>query len=245
MSEAGPARAGCRTRSSSSSRAPWGARSTTGACSPRRSLGRRSRTSLQETISGIAVVKALRRSKSPSPARRFDGVNDDALPASRSSLVRANAAHARHRSPCCPRSVHADDHRRGRQSDPRRSGRPHAAGRLLHVLRHVRLPAHLPHLHHGLGGGAGAARRGLDAAHRRAALRGSGSIRRPRPDPAPVTRPCAARSSCATSPSSLRHRGCHRGARPAQDVDLQVPAGTRRLGVVGPVGSGKTHPRWR
>ena len=84
--------------------------------------------------------------------------------------------------------------------DPARRRTRHRRGpdggvRLLHV-RDVRLRADLPDLHHGLGGGARAARRGVDAADRRAAL---ARCRRSPTGPTPCRcRACAARSSSGT-----------------------------------------------
>ena len=91
-----------------------------------------------------------------------------------------------------------------------------------------------PTFMHGLGGGAGAARRGLDAADRRAALRDArdrGSRRRRR-------RSRELRGEIEFRELTFRYPGSDR-APALRDVSLRVPAGTT-LGVVGTVGSGKS-----
>ena len=143
---------------------------------------------LQETISGIAVVKAY--AMEGVTARRFEALNQE-LYRRELGLVRSNAAMPAITGMLPALAMGLILLVGGR----RHRGGPDGGRRLLHV-RDVRLRADLPDLHHGMGGGARAARRGLDAAHRRAALRAAD-------DRGPARRACrcascAARSSSAT-----------------------------------------------
>ena len=179
---------------------------------------------LQETISGIAVVKAY--AMEGVTARRFEAANQE-LYRRELGLVRAQRGDARDHG-------HAARARDGLDPAGRRPGHrvgAHGGVRLLHV-RDVRLRADLPDLHHGLGGGARAARRGVDAADRRAALRAADdrgsarcgaaaeAARRARVPPSDVlvrersrARARAARHRAARARRQHARRGRHRGRR--------------------------------